>query len=285
MILEIKNAVCGYGAEAVTGSISLRVESGELLCLLGPNGVGKTTFFKTVLGFLKPHGGEIALNGLDIRRWRRKKLAKAIGYVPQAHTPPFPFSVLDVVVMGRTAHLGAFESPSKKDAALAEEALDTMGVGSLRDRTYTELSGGERQLVLIARAFVQQPEILVMDEPTSNLDFGNQIRVLEQVNRLVRRGMGVIMTTHFPDHAFLCPGKAALMKRNNEFLFGSAEEIVTEENLRSAYGVDVKIAGVLNDSGEYIRTCIPMLERGQPAGRRSQPASLYIGGPPCRSPG
>lgn len=261
MKLETRNAVCGYGAKTVVRDISVQVQSGELLCLLGPNGVGKTTFFKTILGFLKLQGGEILLNGEDVKRWHRKKFAKTVGYVPQAHTPPFPFSVLDVVVMGRTAHLGAFGSPSKKDMELAGEALETLGIGFLSDRTCTEISGGERQMVLIARALVQQPEILVMDEPTSNLDFGNQIRVLEQIDRLVRRGMGVVMTSHFPDHAFLCGGKVALMKRNDEFLFGSAEEVVTEENLRSAYGVDVKIAGVRDGSGEYIKTCVPILSR------------------------
>jgi iron complex transport system ATP-binding protein len=262
MRLEIKNAVCGYGSKTVIDNISVRVKSGEILCLLGPNGVGKTTFFKTILGFLNLKSGEILLDGENVRSWSRKRFAKTIGYVPQVHTPPFPFSVLDVVVMGRTAHLGTFESPSKNDLKLAEEALQILGVGFLGDRIYTEISGGERQMVLIARALVQQPEILIMDEPTSNLDFGNQVRVLEQINSLVQRGMGVVMTSHFPDHAFLCSGKVALMKRNNEFLFGNAEEVITEENLYSAYGVHVKIAGVYNQAGECIKTCIPMLNNG-----------------------
>ncbi|BAH06636.1 hypothetical protein CKR_1585 [Clostridium kluyveri NBRC 12016] len=259
MNLEIKNAICGYGFRAVVKGISVNVKSGETLCLLGPNGVGKTTLFKTILGFLKLQGGEIILDGENINNLSRKKLAKAIGYVPQAHTPPFPFSVLDVITMGRTAHLGAFASPSKNDMAIAEESLETLGISFLKNKIYTEISGGERQMVLIARALTQQPSILVMDEPTSNLDFGNQIRVLEQINSLVKKGLGVIMTTHFPDHTFLCSSKVALMQKNNIFTVGSVDDVVTEENLRSAYGVDVKITSTVNSRGEPIKACIPLL--------------------------
>lgn len=259
MKLEIKNVVCGYGTKTVVKNISVNIEPGEILCLLGPNGAGKTTFFKTILGFLKLQGGEIILDGENVENWSKKELAKVIGYVPQAHTPPFPFSVLDVVVMGRTAHLGVFETPSKEDIDIAEEALETLGISFLKDRIYTEISGGERQMVLIARALTQKPNILVLDEPTSNLDFGNQIRVLEQINRLSKRGLGIIMTSHFPDHAFLCSTKVALLQRNNKFTVGDVENVVTEENLKAAYGVDVKIINSINNKGEYIKTCIPLI--------------------------
>jgi ABC-type cobalamin/Fe3+-siderophores transport systems, ATPase components len=257
--LEVKQACCGYGKRDVVEGISIKVESGEILCLLGPNGVGKTTLFKTILGFLKLRGGEILLDGENVQTWSRSRLAKAIGYVPQAHTPPFPFKVIDVVVMGRAAHLGITASPSKADIMIAEEALAILDVQFLKDRIYTEISGGERQMVLIARALAQKPKILVMDEPTSNLDFGNQIRVLEQINSLSRRGLGVIMTSHFPDHAFLCSSKVALMQNNNVFSIGSVEQVITEENLKSAYGVEVKIFTTFNKSGGSINTCVPLL--------------------------
>jgi iron complex transport system ATP-binding protein len=259
MRLDIKDAVCGYGSNPIVSGISLSVESGEILCLLGPNGVGKTTFFKTILGFLKLKGGEISLNGENINKWSKKSLATVIGYVPQAHTPPFPFSVLDVVVMGRTAHLGMFSSPAEADILIAEEALESLNITHLRDKTYTEISGGERQMVLVARALTQQPEILIMDEPTSNLDFGNQIRVLEQIKKLSRKGLGVIMTSHFPDHVFLCSAKVALLKSDHQFMVGSVDEVITEENLKAAYGIDVKITSVLNERGEAIRACIPLM--------------------------
>jgi iron complex transport system ATP-binding protein len=259
MKLEINHAICGYGSRTVLRDISLHVETGDILCLLGPNGVGKTTLFKSILGFLKLQGGEILLDGEDIQNWPRSRLAKAIAYVPQAHTPPFPFDVLDVVVMGRTAHLGAFASPTKKDITIAEEALETLNVSFLKDRIYTEISGGERQMVLIARALTQQPKILVMDEPTSNLDFGNQIRVLEQINRLSRTGLSVIMTSHSPNHAFICSTKVVIMQRDSVFKQGSATEVMTEENLKAAYGIELKITNVKNGSGQNIYSCVPLI--------------------------
>jgi len=259
MNLDIINVSCGYGKSTIVKDISMSVESGEILCLLGPNGVGKTTFFKTILGFLKLQTGKILLDGQDINNWSKKKLAESIGYVPQAHTPPFPFSVIDVIIMGRTAHIGMFESPSKKDKEIAEESMNTLNITYLKDKIYTEISGGERQMVLIARALTQQPKILVMDEPTSNLDFGNQVKVLEEINKLSQKGLGIIMTSHFPDHAFLCCTKVALMQKNNIFTIGTVDEVVTEENLKMAYGVDVKITSAINNKGEKVKSCVPMI--------------------------
>jgi iron complex transport system ATP-binding protein len=195
MNLELKNVSCGYGKKQVLRNISLSLASGEILCLLGPNGVGKTTLFRSILGLLSLQGGEVLLNGTDIRFWTQKDKAKAIGYVPQAHEPPFPYKVLDVVMMGRTAHMGRFAMPSREDEDAALEALASIGASFLQNEIYTEISGGERQLVLIARALAQRPEILVMDEPTSNLDFGNQMRVLEQIKRLATKGFAIIMTS------------------------------------------------------------------------------------------
>jgi len=259
MILDVKGAVCGYGTKKVVENISFSVQSGEILCLLGPNGVGKTTFFKSILGFLKLLGGEILLDSENIHNLPERKLAKIIGYVPQAHTPPFPFTVMDVVIMGRTAHMGIFASPSKKDVEIAEHALDTLGINYLKDQVYTEISGGERQMVLIARALTQEPKILIMDEPTSNLDFGNQIRVLEQINKLSKKGIGVIMTSHFPNHVFLCSTKVALMQRNNVFTVGSVDEVVTEQNLKLAYGIDVRLTSTVDNKGNTIKACIPLI--------------------------
>lgn len=259
MELIIRNASCGYGDKNIIKDISIGIRSGEILCILGPNGVGKTTLFKTILGFLKLQSGEILLDNENIRFWPKKRLAKAISYVPQSHTPPFPFSVFDVVLMGRAAHLDMFASPSKKDKEIAEQAIDTLKISYLKNSIYTQISGGERQMVLIARALAQQAKIMVMDEPTSNLDFGNQIRVLQQINNLASKGLGIIMTSHFPDHAFLCCTKAAIMQKDNKFIVGNVDEIVTEENLKSAYGINVKIISVLNENGEIIKSVIPLL--------------------------
>ncbi|GMX58113.1 MAG: ABC transporter ATP-binding protein [Candidatus Yanofskyibacterium parasiticum] len=258
MEIEIKNLACGYHTGIIAENINLRIESGQILCLLGPNGAGKTTLLKTILGFIKPKQGNVLINGKNIDCLSAKKISRSIAYVPQIHTPPFPFSVLDVVTMGRNVHLGMFDLPSKKDYSLAEETLASLGISFLKDRIYTEISGGERQMVLLARALAQQPEILAMDEPTLNLDFGNQTRVLNQIRRLARRGIGIIMISHFPDHAFLLSGKAALMQKNGPFVFGNTEEVITEENLKSAYGINVRIADVDTGAGVRIKTCVPI---------------------------
>lgn len=258
MKLEVCSVACGYKEKVVLKDLSFSVSSSEILCLLGPNGVGKTTLFKTILGFLKLKGGSIRADGEDLSSWSRKTYAQKIGYVPQMHTPPFPFTVFDVVAMGRTAHLSPFASPSKEDLKIAEASLDSLGITALKDRIYTEISGGERQMVLIARALTQQPQLLVMDEPTSNLDFGNQLRVLKQIKRLAEGGMGIVMTSHFPDHAFLCASRVALLSRTG-FTLGEPDKIITEESLREVYGVDVKITSTPMGGGRYAKACVPIL--------------------------
>ena len=248
---------CGYGNHAVVRDITLTLEKGDVLCLLGPNGSGKTTFFKTILGLLKRLEGKIYLGGEDIKKWPHSKIARAIGYIPQTHHPQFPFKVIDIVLMGRTAHLGPFAAPSAKDTAIAEEALDVLQIDYLKERIYTELSGGERQLVLIARALAQQSPILLMDEPTASLDFGNQVLVLSRIRQLARSGLSIIMACHFPEHAFLYGTKALLFKEGAVFGFGSPERTVTEDNIKALYGVEVEIAEVYTKQGEAVKVCVP----------------------------
>lgn len=257
--LELKSVSCGYEKNQIVRDISFTISQGEVICLLGPNGVGKTTLFKAILGFLPLESGEVLLNGEKIERWSRKKLAGYIGYVPQAHEPPFPYRVLDVILMGRISHMKFFSNPGSEDILAAEEALNSIGIYHLRDRIYTEISGGERQMVLIARALAQNPKILIMDEPTSNLDFGNQIRVLEQVKALAERGFGVLMTSHAPDHAFLSATKVALMGRDHQFKLGATEEILSEEELFRTYGVNVMILNIESRNGKTVSACIPVL--------------------------
>lgn len=258
--LEIKNAICGYGKKTILNDISFEMGTGDILCILGPNGVGKTTLFKTILGFLKLKGGSILLDGQDIDKWSRKDFAKSIGYVPQAHTPPFPYKVREVVVMGRTAHLGMFSSPSQKDYEFAEEIIDSLGISYLKDNVYTEISGGERQLVLIARALAQDPKILIMDEPTSNLDYGNQVRVLKHINKLAKRDIGIIMTSHFPDHAFMSSTKVLAINRGNDFIIGTPDEVITSELLQRIYNIRVQIDTVVDKiSKDDLKVCVPII--------------------------
>lgn len=261
MKLEIKEVSCGYGDKNILSDVNFDIETGDILCILGSNGVGKTTLFKTILGFLKLQGGQIFLDGENIHNWSRKDFAKAIGYVPQAHTPPFPYKVKEVVVMGRTAHLGMFSSPSKSDYKIAYEIIDSLGISYLKDKVYTEISGGERQLVLIARALAQEPKILIMDEPTSNLDYGNQVRVLRHIKKLANKDIGIIMTSHFPDHAFMSSTKVLAINRGNKYKFGKPEEIVTSKLLKEIYNIDVQIDCVKNlKTGEDLKVCVPIID-------------------------
>lgn len=259
MELSIKNASCGYGNTAILENVSLSIKQGEIVCILGPNGIGKTTLFRSVLGFLNLIKGEVMLDGKPKSQISPRDFAKCVGYVPQGHEPPFPYSVKDVVVMGRAAHLKRFESPGVNDYKMAYKVMEMLGISYLRNKTYTNISGGERQMVLITRALTQEPKLLVMDEPTANLDFGNQVHVLECISKLTSSGLGVLMTTHNPDHAFLCCDRVILLTKNRQVIEGSIDEIVTEENLRLAYGVDVKISSTKTDNGKIIRSCIPLL--------------------------
>ena len=175
MKFEIKNLSCGYGKKLVVKEFSAELKDGEILCLLGPNGVGKTTVFKTILGFLKPFGGEILADGRNFFALNDKERAKIVSYVPQAHTPPFAFKVLDVVLMGRSPFIGTFENPSAKDVKIALQKLEMLGMSEFADKIYTDISGGERQMVLIARALAQKASTVMLDEPASNLDFGESM--------------------------------------------------------------------------------------------------------------
>ena len=262
MILEARNVCAGYRNVDIVRDVSFELSSGEVLCLLGPNGVGKTTLFKSLLRFIPFTGGGLYVDGKQIDHRNRKEMASLIGYVPQVHEPPFPFVAIDVVVMGSIARADLFSGPSREAFDEADALLELLGVAYLRDRVYTEISGGERQMVLIARALMQNPAFLMMDEPTSSLDFSNQMRVLAQICALARRGVGIVMTSHFPDHAFLCCDKAAVMSRTEPFRMDSIENIVTEETLQNAYGIPVKIASI--DVPEHpdgsVTVCVPLLK-------------------------
>jgi iron complex transport system ATP-binding protein len=258
MNIVLDNVGCGYGKNTILQNIDIEVLAGEILCLVGPNGIGKTTLFKTILGFLPALSGTICVDGKNLGTLSQQEMARYIGYVPQSHTPPFAFQVIDVILMGRTAHLGVFGQPDKKDGEIVEQIIESLGIGNLRGRLYTELSGGERQMVLIARALAQEPAFILMDEPTSNLDFGNQALVLEQILKLKNRRIGVIMTTHYPEQVLLLNTRVTLIKKNKVVQTGSAKEILTEKNLRETYGIPVAVMEVVYQN-RNLPFCQPIL--------------------------
>ena len=254
-MLAVDDLAFGFPGRTVGRGVSFALADGEVLCVLGPNGSGKTTLFRTLLGLLAPHGGSIALDGAALGTLARAAIARRVGYVPQAHAGYFAYTVREMVRMGRTAHLGAFAAPSRHDCAVADVALETLGIETLAARPFTEISGGERQLTLIARALAQEAGLLVMDEPTASLDFGNQVRVLERIAQLAARGIAVLFSTHDPDHAFLCAQRALLLAKGRTLALGPPREVIRSDTLEQLYRVTVRI--VETEGGAH--TCVPSL--------------------------
>ena len=254
MSLEVRDLCFGYDSRMVLKNLSFEADYGQLLSVLGPNGVGKSTLFRCILGLLKPKSGDCLIDGKSAIGLSAKELSELIAYIPQSHYPTFNFSVLDMVLMGTTAQLSAASVPGKRQIALANEAMERLGVAHLKDRGYTNISGGERQLVLIARAMVQQAKILIMDEPSANLDYGNRTRVMQTVKNLAREGYAIIQSTHDPDQAFLYSDKVLAVHDGRVLACGSPKDVINSELISKLYGVDVEISSLHDDK---VRVCVP----------------------------
>ncbi len=242
---------------AVFRDISLAVQPGDVFCLLGPNGIGKSTLLKCMGNILRVQQGRILLNGRNLFEFKLPDVAKHIGYVPQGLTSAFPFRIKDIIIMGRAPHLSILASPSRADMEIAYQAMETVGVAHLADRPCDSVSGGEWQLTLIARALVQEPQVLLLDEPTSHLDMGNQMRILQVIKDLTSHGMTIVMASHFPDHAFLIANVVAILNNGRIFQVGSPDEVITEQNMKTTYGVDVRVVQL--GEGGIRKACFPSL--------------------------
>ncbi len=253
--LEIRALTCGYAGRAVLRDVSFAVEAGRAVVLLGPNGVGKSTLFKTVLGLLPALGGEVLVGGRAAAEMSRRELAQAVAYVPQTHEAGFGFTVREMVLMGTTPKLEGFATPTRADEEAAEAAMAQMGISELAARACDTLSGGEMQMVLIARALAQQASILVMDEPCANLDLSNQIVVLERVRALVAAGLTVVVTSHDPNHAFLLDCDVVCVGRGTGFAAGAAREVLTPAALQQLYGVEVGVGEICSPGGRRVTAC------------------------------
>jgi len=240
VILEAANLTIGYRDRVVGRELSVALAGGEVLALLGPNGGGKTTLLKTLLGLIRPHAGQIRLGGRPLGAYSARERARLVAYVPQFHAPTFAFTVETMVVMGRTAHGGLFGRPSAADHAVARRVLDRIGIAHLADRPYPMISGGERQLALLARALAQEPRFIVLDEPTASLDFGNQGKVLREIRGLAASGLGVMFTTHDPNHALRAADRAFLLRDGRRIAEGSVRTVLTRAQLETLYGAPVE---------------------------------------------
>src|SRR6516162_1430532 len=240
MTLSGHNLTIGYTDHVIGRQLDLALSSGEVLALLGPNGGGKTTLLKTLLGLLAPRAGEVKLGGRSLTGYSVRERARLVAYVPQSHVSTFAFTVEAVVLMGRTAHGNIFSRPTAGDRAIAVRMLERFGVGHLRERPYTMISGGERQLVLLARALAQEPQFVVLDEPTASLDFGNQGKVMREIRTLAGAGHGILFTTHDPNHALRAADRAYLLRAGERIAEGAVGVVLTRERLEDLYGAPVE---------------------------------------------
>jgi len=252
--LTVERLRFSYQGCPVLEDISFSAPGGEVLCVLGPNGVGKSTLFRCMLGLLPGYQGEIAIDGGSIRSMDARTLAKKVAYVPQSHTPVFGYTVLDMVLMGAAASVGFLRCPGGQERKTAMEMLERVGIDGLAGRDYTKISGGERQLALIARALIQQTGILVMDEPTANLDYGNQLRILGQIQLLAQSGYSVILSTHHPEQAFLYAGQVLALLDGKVLRCGAPEKELDSELIYRLYGVRVDIETLREGR---VRVCVP----------------------------
>lgn len=241
MILETDNLSFHYhNGRLIFHSVSFNVDKGEVLSILGPNGSGKSTLLNCLANLYKPVTGEILLNGQPMSKMGLRDVACMVGYVPQIHMPTYAFTVREFAVMGRTPYIGAFATPSRDDYRIADEALERIGVAHLRDKPYTEISGGERQQVTLARVIAQQPQLILLDEPTAHLDYGNQHRVIQMIRQLAGEGYALIVTTHNPEHAIILDGKVAILDRKGVLSIGQAAETLNAETLSDLYELSIK---------------------------------------------
>lgn len=254
-----------YNSRLVLGDVSLQLRKGATVTLLGPNGCGKTTLLKIINGLLRPDSGKVYVDGNDVSRMGQTDMARLIGHVPQTQRSSFPFTALDIVLTGRMPHISALSQPGPRDLEKARQAMDMVGASHLSSRPYTQISGGERQLVMIARALAQEPSFLLLDEPTSYLDFKNQYQVLKMVSQIARdQKVTVVMTLHDPNHALMFSDEVVLLRKlaekgckdeqeckvksnrncQNVVAAGSPAEVMTPENIFEAYGIEVEFINV-----------------------------------------
>ncbi len=244
MSLKVDNLKFSYGNHEVLKGISFEAGEGEFVSVLGSNGVGKSTLFKCILNILKPYGGSISIDGKSIADMSIESVAKEIAYIPQYHSPIFNYSVFDVVLMGTTAQMRKFSVPKEKQIKIAGEAMEILNISELKDRSYMNISGGERQMALIARAIAQQAKILVMDEPSASLDFGNKIRLMKTIKGLTKEGYTVIQSTHDPEQAYFYSNKIVAMHDGRVVNYGYPDEVVNSETISLLYGMDIDVINV-----------------------------------------
>lgn len=258
MQLTANHISSGYGRLPAIEDISMKVGSGEVICVLGPNGSGKTTLFRTLLRFLPLMHGEIRVDGRDVHRMKTAEFARKVSYIPQNHSEVFPYTVEEMAMMGRACHIPAFGVPSSADKAAVEDALRALHILDLRTRRFTDISGGQQRLAMIARALSQQAKILIMDEPSSDLDYANQQLVESTIRELKEQGYGIVLSTHAPEYPYSIATEAVLLKKGRVISSGSPDTALTADQLTDAFGVPMDVISIQDASGRERKMCIPL---------------------------
>lgn len=257
MSIEVTNLSFAYGNREVLRDLNFSIPDGCLVNVLGPNGVGKSTLFRCILGLNPHYSGSILVNGKDLRALSVRQRAREISYIPQSHASVYDYEVIDVVLMATGSELKLLGTPGPEQLQRAHAALERIGIGHLAHRTYTQISGGEQQLVLIARALAQNARTIIMDEPTSALDYGNTVRVLSCVRQLAREGLSIVQSTHNPDHAFLYSDQTMVLSEGRLRAFGDPKDVITSELISELYHVEVEVNSLY---GDKVRVCVPLSE-------------------------
>lgn len=256
MDLAVNDLSFSYGRHRILHDISFTAHPGDLIAVVGPNGVGKSTMFRCILGFLRHYEGSVLIDGRDAHTLTRKQLARRVAYIPQASDQVFDYTVLELVLMGMATQMHAFATPGAEEEERALGVLRELGIEHLAYRGCGQISGGEYQLVLLARTLVQQARILIMDEPTANLDYGNQYRVMERIAGLSRRDFIVLTSTHDPNQVLQHATRALVLDEGTVLADGRPQDVMTEQTLSRIYGIEVHRRTV-RDDGRDVCVCIP----------------------------
>lgn len=254
MKLKVEHLSLAFGTKEILKDVSFEAREGEFLSILGPNGAGKSTLFRCILNLLRPDAGSVTADGRPVAQMTAREMAQCIAYIPQFHSPAFSYSVMDMVLMGTAAQLGAMQSPGKAQREAAQAALERMRIAHLAQQPYDFCSGGEKQLCLIARAIAQRAKILIMDEPSASLDFGNRIRVMQTARELAAEGYAVVQTTHDPEQAYYYSDSILALHDGRVLAWGPPQTVMERGLMSALYGMEVEVHSL---HGDAVRVCLP----------------------------
>ena len=257
MMISVENLAFSYKEKEIIKNLSFKLSGPAVCSILGPNGIGKTTFIKCLLGLNRKYSGKILINDKEIRDYDGRDFYSFVAYLKQGGKETSIYTVLDTVLLGLASRINPLLKPEKKDIDKVENILKELNIYNLKDEYVSRLSGGEAQMVYMARALVRDPEILILDEPESNLDYRNQLLILDLIKELAKKGKIIIFNTHYPAHALRFSDKSLLMSSGYNYRFGDTEDIITKENIENAYNIKV-VVGDLSDGEKTLRDIVPL---------------------------